>query len=246
MMRTSIQRLVGASASRPARPISTSSVVLAKIRRPDGSTVRPGSNETSTSLPPRVPNESGSGSAGQQRSPAERPPSPSPPPPAPASASSCTPTPTSSRTNPLQAAPTETEAEVDEPLNLADLPSLNNLETVTETARIERQKRDGAAGADADADRSGSGPKRTTGAGRKQYVSSIERQRRMWLRYGLLGLGAGGIGYALYQGASGPSVCPFSRSWILLHLVREEAIILPWRLSGTSPDADSMCRTQKV
>lgn len=44
----------------------------------------------------------------------------------------------------------------------------------------------------------GAGGKRRTGAGRKEYVSSIERQRKMWARMGLGAAAVGALGAAYY------------------------------------------------
>lgn len=44
----------------------------------------------------------------------------------------------------------------------------------------------------------GSGGKRRTGAGRKEYVSSIERQRKMWARMGMGAAAVGALGAAWY------------------------------------------------
>jgi len=46
------------------------------------------------------------------------------------------------------------------------------------------------------------GERRRTGAGRKEYVSSIERQRRAYLRYGLGAMVLGGLWAVYYSGRS--------------------------------------------
>jgi import inner membrane translocase subunit TIM50 len=50
--------------------------------------------------------------------------------------------------------------------------------------------------------------KKRTGAGRKEYVSSIERQRKMWARMGLGAATVGALAAAYYasQGEVGLSV----------------------------------------
>jgi import inner membrane translocase subunit TIM50 len=44
----------------------------------------------------------------------------------------------------------------------------------------------------------GAGGKKRTGAGRKEYVSSIERQRKMWARMGMGAAALGALGAAYY------------------------------------------------
>ncbi|GFZ44526.1 Mitochondrial import inner membrane translocase subunit TIM50 [Saitozyma sp. JCM 24511] len=70
----------------------------------------------------------------------------------------------------------------------------------------------------------GAGRKGRTGAGRKEYVSSIERQRRMWARLGLGALAVGGLGAVWYvgqkdDGQSGASGGIPSRAGLADHLV---------------------------
>lgn len=50
------------------------------------------------------------------------------------------------------------------------------------------------------------GPRERTGASRKEYVSSMERQRRMYLRVLLGAALAGGLGGAYYLGKADESV----------------------------------------
>jgi import inner membrane translocase subunit TIM50 len=58
-----------------------------------------------------------------------------------------------------------------------------------------------------EAEGEGEGQRKRTGAARKEYVSSIERQRKMWTRVGLAGLALGGLGAVYYAGqAEGAAV----------------------------------------
>ncbi|KAK4683450.1 hypothetical protein P7C73_g6814, partial [Tremellales sp. Uapishka_1] len=77
--------------------------------------------------------------------------------------------------------PPEPEAEVVQ--DLSKLPSLD----IDPTLAIPEPEPEG-------------GPKRT-GAKGKEYVSSIERQRRLWSRIGLGALAVGGLGAVYYSGS---------------------------------------------
>ncbi|ORX35097.1 hypothetical protein BD324DRAFT_582622 [Kockovaella imperatae] len=212
MLRAASSRLLASTSTsvlRPYRPISTTATLLKKKR---GDDLAAGSLRQPPPPPPPPP----SAQAKTSPSPSERPP---PPPPSlngapitagsgapltdpivnrpaePTSSSSSSTSPSASGPSTGVASDTAVDTNAPEELDLRDLPSLN-IETVTESARIEERKREGEGS---------EGPKRT-GAGRKQYVSSIERQRRMWLRYGTGGLVVSGIAYALFQGATDDGV----------------------------------------
>jgi import inner membrane translocase subunit TIM50 len=98
---------------------------------------------------------------------------------------------------PKPASPLEETATqgVEEPNDFSKLPSLD---VDSEMARLaepepEAEKKDGAAGA------ASTGPRaRRTGAGRKEYVSSVEKQRRAMLRYGIGALVLGGVAAAYF------------------------------------------------
>ncbi|KAL7420372.1 mitochondrial inner membrane protein required for protein import [Cryptotrichosporon argae] len=172
------------------RPLSTTCPALIRIKSP---------KESAPSMPPEVP---------LQPSPAERPAavpdSIAPPPPfepvinhpsgaprpvaetAPADAPHVPQTPPAPEAAAAEAAKepeTQTRTVADESLPLPSLdidPDAN--------VRIEEPKEQG---------------KERTGAGRKQYVSSIERQRQFWIRTLLASAGVGALGWAFYTTSNG-------------------------------------------
>lgn len=78
-----------------------------------------------------------------------------------------------------------------------DLTGLPSLDIDSEQARIDAPKEKAGEGQ--------SGPRQRTGAGRKEYVSSIERRRKALLRFTLAALLAGGIGVSVYGVDGGES-----------------------------------------
>lgn len=74
---------------------------------------------------------------------------------------------------------------------------------LAQLAEPAKEKTEGEAGSSAGASGT-TGAKRRTGAGRKDYVSSIEKQRRAMLRYSIGALVLGGLGVAYF--GSGESV----------------------------------------
>ena len=196
-----------------SRGIASSSARLAKIRKADGSTVRPPSasdpptQDCPRLTPPPPPKQKPKKAPLPSSAAATSTPTPDPVPssqqaesPTSASSSSAIPTPPVSKPSGPETQPVAETPDADN-IDLSDLPSLN-IETVSERARVEEGK-DEAAG------EGSSGGRERTGAGRKKYVSSIERQRRLWLRWSVVGAMVGGAGYIFYQSRS-----PVSRtSW---------------------------------
>lgn len=192
MLRTAAVRLLSRAS---ARQISTSSPLFVRIRssNPSGGTSNP--NPTT---PP----------TNSQPSPAEAPPSPPPETTDPRpftpevhQASPTSSTQTQTDPNPVTgtsaAAPGESntpltppaaeevELDVQEPKD--GKYTLPSLDIDPEVALPEPTK-----------SQEGAGGNRRTGAGRKEYVSSIERQRKMWTRMGLGVATVGAIGAAWY------------------------------------------------
>lgn len=201
MLRPASQRLM-LSLSRPslARPLSSTAQLSIRVKHADGSKTSPSTDTAGSSKPP---------------SPAPAPSSPPPktttprsadpvvnkasdaaPHPAPSSGPVTPPRQPQSTPAPKPAAVPETPAEsVEEPSDFSKLPSLD---VDSEMARLadpepEPAQKEGAAGA------SGTGPKaRRTGAGRKEYATSVEKQRRAMLRYGIGALVLGGVAAAYF------------------------------------------------
>ena len=203
MLRPASQRLM-LSLSRPslARPLSSTAQLSIRVKHADGSKTSPSTDTAGSSKPP---------------SPAPAPSSPPPktttprsadpvvnkasdaaPHPAPSSGPVTPPPQPKSTPAPKPAAVPETPAEsVEEPSDFSKLPSLD---VDSEMARLtepepepEPAQKEGAAGA------SGTGPKaRRTGAGRKEYATSVEKQRRAMLRYGIGALVLGGVAAAYF------------------------------------------------
>lgn len=187
MLRTISRRLIASSLSRPVavRPISTTGVRYIKIKHADGTKTSPPSPSDAQSPLP---------------SPAERPSSPppektTPPPPSDPVIS----TPPSSSTSTAPSAPAAEPIAPEEPVEeLKDFSKLPSLDVDSELARLAQPEKED------DKSKAGSagpgGAKRRTGAGRKEYVSSIEKQRRAMLRYGIGALVVGGVAAALFGG----------------------------------------------
>lgn len=231
MLRTISHRLLATSRpvlQKPCRPLSSSSVLYVKIRHADGSTNRPPNDNASG------PSTSKNTSKADPPSPAERPPAPpanakSAPtfepkvsqnsqakitPEVPLATSTptkgpntpLTPPAPSSRSAPSTAAATTSAAKTDKdavkPVEIddddIDLTGLPSLDIDSEQARIDAPKEKAGEGQ--------SGPRQRTGAGRKEYVSSIERRRKALLRFTLAALLAGGIGVSVYGVDGGESV----------------------------------------
>ncbi len=191
MLRTISHRLLAQSAPRAAfRPLSSSSVRYIKIKHADG---------TKTSPP------SPSDSQYQSPSPAERPSSPpketatTPPPlsePVINTASPSTPPPTTSAGS---TAPVE-ETVVEEIKDFSKLPSLDvdsEMARLAEPAPESNKPKDG---------QQTTGARRRTGAGRKEYVSSIEKQRKAMLRYSIGALVIGGLAVTFFGAGEGEAV----------------------------------------
>ena len=166
----------------PARQLSTTPALQVRIRssanpsgtsnpNPTAAPTTPSPAEAPPSPPPETTNPSSFTPEVRQANPGSSTQAPTP-------KTETTPPPLSESNTPLT--PPAAEAEVDEVQVPVDgkykLPSLD---IDPEVALPEPAKEE----------EGGSGRKRT-GAGRKEYVSSIERQRKMWAR---MGLGAAGV-----------------------------------------------------
>ncbi|WRT63191.1 uncharacterized protein IL334_000094 [Kwoniella shivajii] len=216
MLRQASSRIL-VPAIRSYRPLSTSTPALIKIK---------------SSKPKPSPAPSASGSSASQPSPAERPPTvpdeiTSPPPFEPTTSSPVgkpTSTPTeppstpsaplygsttqaqsqgipevpltppepSSTTSPMTGKQVEVEPEIEVPTDYTKikLPSLDiDPEAQAAIAQPESESKDQE-------------DKKRTGAGRKEYVSSMERRRKMWIRYGTGALLIGGVAAIYAQESS--------------------------------------------
>ncbi|WVQ94093.1 hypothetical protein IAU59_001171 [Kwoniella sp. CBS 9459] len=200
MLRQASARLL-APALRSYRPLSTSSPTLIKIR---SSKPSPSSSSSSPSGP--------SSSKPAQPSPAEGPPTPpenitSPPPFEPTSTS---PSPASPVTPP-PIAETEPTSAPEIPLTPPEPPAPTTEPTAeaTDAAPTDYSKlKLPSLDIDPEAQPSIAEPEpskaeeeqRRTGAGKKEYVSSMEKRRKMWIRYGYGALLVGGVAAIYAQG----------------------------------------------
>ncbi|WVR03091.1 hypothetical protein IAU60_000080 [Kwoniella sp. DSM 27419] len=193
MLRHAAARIV-APTIRSSRPLSTTSPALIKVR-------------SSKSATPSAPGPTPSPS---QPSPAERPPTvpddittPSPFEPivsAPASGSA----PRATTATPPSSSASEASAEpaTQVPLTPPEPPA--EPEIPTDYSKIKLPSLDidpeaQAAIAEPEPEKTEDGKKRT-GAGRKEYVSSMEKRRKMWIRYGYGALLVGGVAAIYAQG----------------------------------------------
>lgn len=219
MLRIASQRLLtGSSRSTAIRNISNSPVRFIKIKHQDGSTNRPSNPSDSTSkTSPSISATTQRPASPSASSPAEKPSSPPVDSPKKAAASSEPFEPIINKATEPAPRTVASSGAVDEPVSPATetpaeeidyskLPSLNVDSELAQLAEPAKEKVEDEAGAGSSAgagagSTSGKTGARRRGAGRKEYVSSIERQRRAMLRYGIGALVIGGLGAAYFGGA---------------------------------------------
>lgn len=194
MLRLASQRLFAASRQPISRPLSSSAPLFIRVKHVDGSKTSPSPKSevepTPAGQPTPAPN------------PSHPPPNISTPPPAfeptvqKAGAATATSVPASGSVETAS-----TPAEQPEVEELKDFSKLPSLDVDSEMARLaepepEPVKKEGETGARS----------KRTGAGRKEYVSSIEKQRRQFLRISLGALLVGGLGAVYFGGEEKPTV----------------------------------------
>ena len=181
MLRTASYRLL--AASRPlARPISTSRPTFIRVRHPASpdQSAQPSPAEKPRAVPENI----------------------TPPPPfEPEVNRPAAQEPSATATEPSE--PVATDATSQVPLEPPEPPAQPDLSKLP-SLDIDPEAQVSIAEPEQPSDAKAEGSKRT-GAGRKEYVSSIERQRRLWLRLGLGGLVVGGLAAVYYADSKDPS-----------------------------------------
>lgn len=182
MLRTCAARLL--TVPRSARPLSASAPSLIKVKRPEGAAPAAPAAPTPPPKAPKAPKSKPAAAAAADSAPAE--------PPLPAAGAT-----TAGLADAQAAAYEAREAREDAEAipatpDLSKLPSLDIDPEANPNASIAEPASEAKDKADAAGDRKG--------RPRKEYVSSIERQRRLMSRLGLTALLLGGVGTAYYLG----------------------------------------------